>query len=609
MSVPRKRIRNFCIIAHVDHGKSTLADRILEKTGAVPAVKMREQILDDMDLERERGITIKARAITFDYTAPNGERYRLNLIDTPGHVDFSYEVSRSLAACEGAVLLVDATQGVEAQTVSNLYMAIENDLEVIAVLNKIDMPMARTEDVRIEAAELLGCPLDEVLAVSAKTGEGIGELLPFLVEKIPPPPDRSDEPLRALIFDSQFDTYRGVVLHVRVMCGQFRAGSRVKFLATQKTHEVQEVGVFRLRMESCPELRAGDVGYVIAGVKEVAEAQVGDTIADASAIDTEPLPGYAPMKPMVYSGMFPVSSEDYQDLKDALGKLKLNDAALTYEPVTSVALGFGFHCGFLGPLHLEVVQERLQREYALTIIATLPNVSYRVMPKGGGDFEVVDNPAKMPDVGDYEKVEEPFVRLHLVVPPESVGPVMKLVLDRRGVQSNMEHVDERRMRLEYLAPLGEILYGFFDRLKTVTRGYGTMDYEFHGFVESEMTRVDVLLNDEKVDALSMVVHEEKAYAWGRKLVDRLRELIPRQMFKIAIQAAIGGRVIARSTVSALRKDVTAKCYGGDITRKRKLLEKQKEGKKRMKQIGTVHVPQEAFLALLRSSDEEQGSKR
>ena len=609
MTLPRDRIRNFCIIAHVDHGKSTLADRILEQTGAVPALKMREQILDDMDLERERGITIKARAITFDYNAPTGERYRLNLIDTPGHVDFSYEVSRSLAACEGAILLVDASQGVEAQTVSNLYMAIESDLEVIAVLNKIDMPTARTEDVRVEVAELLGCPLDEVLAVSAKTGEGVADLLQFLVEKIPAPAERSNEPLRALIFDSQFDTYRGVVAHVRVMDGHLRAGSRVKFLATQKTHEVQEVGVFRLRMEPCSELRAGDVGYVMAGVKEVGDAQVGDTVADAAALGTLALPGYAAMKPMVYSGMFPVSSEDYEDLKDALSKLKLNDGALTYEPVTSIALGFGFHCGFLGPLHLEIVQERLQREYALTIIATTPNVSYRVMPKGGSEFELVDNPAKMPDVGEYEKVEEPFVRLHLVVPPESVGPVMKLVLDRRGVQSNMEHVDERRMRLEYLAPLGEILYGFFDRLKTVTRGYGTMDYEFHGFIESQMTRVDVMLNSEKVDALSMVVHEEKAYAWGRKLVDRLRELIPRQMFKIAIQAAIGGRVIARSTVSALRKDVTAKCYGGDITRKRKLLEKQKEGKRRMKQIGTVHVPQEAFLALLRSSDEEQGGKR
>ncbi len=609
MSTARERIRNFCIIAHVDHGKSTLADRILEQSGAIPKTKMREQILDDMDLERERGITIKAHAITFDFASADGQRYRLNLIDTPGHVDFSYEVSRSLAACEGAILLVDATQGVEAQTVSNLYMAIENDLEVIAVVNKIDMATARTLDVCAEVGDLLGCPLDEVLPVSAKTGEGVGRVLEFLIEKIPPPPDTADLPARALIFDSQFDIFRGVVAHVRVKDGAIKAGDRIRFLATQKLHEVQEVGVFRLKHEPVRQLSAGDVGYIIAGVKDVADAQVGDTIAAASAPDIEPLPGYAPLKSMVYSGLFPVSSDDYADLKDALAKFKLNDAALSYEPVTSVALGFGFHCGFLGPLHLEVVQERMQREYNLPIIATTPNVSYRVRPKDHDEFVVVDNPANMPDVGAYDAVEEPFVRLYLMIPPESVGQVMKLVLDRRGVQRNMEHVDDRRMRLEYLAPLGEILYGFFDRLKTVTRGYGTMDYEFHGYLPSDMVRVDVLLNAEKVDALSMVVHEEKAYGWGRTLVDRLKDLIPRQMFKIAIQAAIGGRVIARSTVSALRKDVTAKCYGGDITRKRKLLEKQKEGKKRMKQIGTVHVPQEAFLALLRSSDDESGSGR
>ncbi len=609
MSTARERIRNFCIIAHVDHGKSTLADRILEQSGAIPKTKMREQVLDDMDLERERGITIKAHAITFDYASADGQRYRLNLIDTPGHVDFSYEVSRSLAACEGAILLVDATQGVEAQTVSNLYMAIENDLEVIAVVNKIDMATARTLDVCAEVGDLLGCPLDEVLPVSAKTGEGVGRVLEFLIEKIPPPPDTADLPARALIFDSQFDIFRGVVAHVRVKDGSIKPGDRIRFLATQKLHEVQEVGVFRLKHEPVRQLSAGDVGYIIAGVKDVADAQVGDTIATASAPDIEPLPGYAPLKSMVYSGLFPVSSDDYEDLKDALGKFKLNDAALSYEPVTSVALGFGFHCGFLGPLHLEVVQERMQREYNLPIIATTPNVSYRVRLKDHDEYVVVDNPANMPDVGAYDAVEEPFVRLYLMIPPESVGPVMKLVLDRRGVQRNMEHIDDRRMRLEYLAPLGEILYGFFDRLKTVTRGYGTMDYEFHGYLPSDMVRVDVLLNAEKVDALSMVVHEEKAYGWGRTLVDRLKDLIPRQMFKIAIQAAIGGRVIARSTVNALRKDVTAKCYGGDITRKRKLLEKQKEGKKRMKQIGTVHVPQEAFLALLRSSDDESGSGR
>ncbi len=607
--IPRERIRNFCIVAHIDHGKSTLADRILERTGAVPAGRMREQILDDMDLERERGITIKAHAITLDYQAADGETYRLNLIDTPGHVDFSYEVSRSLAACEGAVLLVDATQGVEAQTVSNLYMAIESDLEIVAALNKIDMPAARVEDVRDEVCSLMGGSPDEVWAVSAREGTGVDELLEACIRDIPPPPDRSGEPLRALIFDSQFDSYRGVVAHVRVVDGVIAPGMRIRFLATGKTHEVQEVGVFRLRPEATGSLQAGDVGYVIAGIKDVADAQVGDTIANASEGASAPLPGYERMKPMVYSGLFPVSSDDYLDLKDALAKLRLNDAALIYEPETSAALGFGFRCGFLGPLHLEIVQERLQREYGLSIIATLPNVSYRVVVKQGEEAIEVDNPSLLPDPGSYEHIEEPFVLLHLMVPPESIGPVMKIVLERRGIQRTMEHFDERRMRLEYLAPLGEILYGFFDRLKTVTRGYGTMDYEFHGFMPSQMVKLDVMLNSEKVDALSLIVHEEKAYEWGRRLVDRLKELIPRQMFKIAIQAAIGGRIIARSTVSALRKDVTAKCYGGDVTRKRKLLEKQKEGKKRMKQIGTVHVPQEAFLALLRAKDEDQGGHR
>ncbi len=609
MSVDRNRIRNFCIVAHIDHGKSTLADRILERTGAVPTGRMREQVLDDMDLERERGITIKAHAVTLDYESRDGTRYRLNLIDTPGHVDFSYEVSRSLAACEGAVLLVDATQGVEAQTVSNLYMAIENDLEILAAINKIDMDAARPDEVRLEVAELMGGSPDEVLAVSARNGAGVEELLERLIQVVPPPPATQDAPLRALIFDSQFDTFRGVVAHVRVVDGRLRAGSRVRFMATDKVHEVQEVGTFRLRLDPCEELLAGDVGYVIAGIKDVGDAQVGDTIAPAAAEGLEALPGYAPMKPMVYSGLFPVSSDDYEDLKDALGKLRLNDAALSYEPETSVALGFGFRCGFLGPLHLEIVQERLQREYNLAIIATLPNVRYRVWPRGHTEHQIVDNPSHMPNVGDYDRIQEPFVTLHLMVPPDSIGPVMKLVLDRRGVQRNMQHFDERRMRLEYLAPLGEILFGFFDRLKTVTRGYGTMDYEFHGYLDSDMVKLEVLLNGETVDALSLIVHQEKAYEWGRRLVDRLKDLIPRQLFKIAIQAAVGGRIVARSTVSPLRKDVTAKCYGGDVTRKRKLLEKQKEGKKRLKQIGSVHVPQEAFLALLRATDEDQTPRR
>ncbi len=610
MPIERKLIRNFCIIAHIDHGKSTLADRILELTGAMPGGRKREQILDDMDLERERGITIKAHAITLDYKAEDGQTYCLNLIDTPGHVDFSYEVSRSLAACEGAILLVDATQGIEAQTVSNLYMAIENDLEIIPVLNKIDVDSARPEEVTEEVANLLGCDLDEVLAVSAKTGAGVDKLLEQIVKVfVPPPVENAEKHARAMIFDSQFDTYRGVVPHVRVVDGSFKRGDRIRFLATGKSFEIQEVGIFRLKMQPTDEIVAGDVGYIIAAIKDVADAQVGDTIAARPAEGIKALPGYETMKPMVFSGMFPVSSEDYEDLKDALAKLRLNDAALSYEPETSVALGFGFRCGFLGPLHLEIVQERLQREYNLSIIATLPNVPYRVQVNEGEEYQTVDNPAEMPEMGHFHRIEEPFVILHLMVPPESVGAVMKIVLDRRGIQRNMEHFDERRIRLEYLAPLGEILYGFFDRLKTVTRGYGTMDYEFHSYMHSKMVKLDVVLNGEKVDALSLIVHEDFAYKWGRRLTDRLKELIPRQMFKIAIQSAIGGRIVARSTVSALRKDVTAKCYGGDISRKRKLLEKQKEGKKRMKQIGTVHVPQEAFLALLRASDEEQGGRR
>ena len=609
MSRKTKYTRNFCIVAHIDHGKSTLADRILEQTGAVPAAKMRAQILDDMDLERERGITIKAHAITLEHRARDGETYQLNLIDTPGHVDFSYEVSRSLAACEAAILLVDATQGVEAQTVANVYMAIENDLEILPVLNKIDMDTARPDDVRQEVVDLLGCRPEEVLAVSAKDGTGVADLIEEIIRRVPPPEERTDRLLRCLIFDSQFDAYRGVVAHVRVMDGVLHPGDRVRFLSTGKEYETQEVGVFQLKLTPRKVLSAGDVGYIIAGVKNVGDARVGDTIAAAAGDGIVPLTGYAPMKPMVYSGLFPVASEDYVNLKDALAKLRLNDAALSYEPETSTALGFGFRCGFLGPLHLEVVQERLQREYGLTIIATMPNVSYRVRMKAGGEYQTIDNPSHVPDAGSFEQIEEPYVRLYLVAPPSSIGAVMKLVTERRGIHRNMEHVDAGRMRLEYLAPLGEILFGFFDRLKTVTRGYGTMDYEFHGFLPSQMVKLEVLLNGEAVDALSIVVHEEKAYEWGRRLVDRLKDLIPRQMFKIAIQAAIGGRVIARSTVSALRKDVTAKCYGGDVTRKRKLLEKQKKGKKRMKQIGTVNVPQEAFLALLRATEEEDSAKR
>ena len=559
---------------------------------------MVEQVLDNMDLERERGITIKAHAITMSYHAADGEEYILNLIDTPGHVDFSYEVSRSLAACEGALLVVDASQGVEAQTLSNLYLAFENDLTIVPVINKIDLPVARVDAVREQLMELLGVDENEILLVSAKTGQGAREVLEAIVRRIPPPSGSSDAPLRALVFDSVFNSYRGAVAYVRVVDGSIGEGDRIRFFSTGKEFEVDEVGVLRLGQHPRKRLFAGEVGYVIAGIKEVADTRVGDTITHADRPAAEPLPGFREAKPMVFSGLFPAQSEAYEDLRAALEKLRLNDAALTFEPESSLALGFGFRCGFLGLLHMEIVQERLEREFDLDLVTTVPNVKYRVWTKRGEMLEV-DNPAKLPPPGDIERIEEPFVSAVIIVPTEYVGAVMQLAQDRRGVYLNTNYLEPTRAELHYELPLAEIIFDFYDKLKSVTRGYGSLDYEFKGYRASDLQKLDILINGEPVDALSVIVHRDKAYEYGRKVCQKLRELIPRQLFQVAIQAAIGSRVIARETISPLRKNVTAKCYGGDITRKRKLLEKQKEGKKRMKQFGRVEIPQEAFLAVLK----------
>ena len=596
--IPASRTRNFCIIAHIDHGKSTLADRLLEITGTIPGHVMKDQVLDDMDLERERGITIKSHAIAMEYVADDGQRYALNLIDTPGHVDFTYEVSRSLAACEGAVLLVDATQGLQAQTLSNYYLAKDAGLTLVPVVNKIDMPAARPDEARLEIAHLTGVEPEDVVCVSAKEGTNVRAVLESVVRRVPPPPGREDEPLRALIFDSQFDAYRGVVAYVRVVQGKIAPGDKIRFIATGKVHEVMEVGVFRLEMVPKPSLGAGQVGYVVAGVKNVADARVGDTLAPGGEENPAALPGYRQVQPVVFSGLYPVDTEQYEQLKEALGKLTLNDASLQYEPETSAALGFGFRCGFLGLLHLEIVQERLRREFGVDLIATVPSVKFRVHLMGGEEV-MVDNPTHMPEPGAIEMIEEPIVRARVVVPAEYVGNVMQLCQDRRGEFVHMDYLEDQRALLEYRLPLTEIVVDFYDRLKSVSRGYASFDYDMAGYELADLVKMDLLLNGDTVDALSAIVHKEKAYEWGRTLTQRLKELIPRQMFPIAVQAAIGSKVIARETISALRKNVTAKCYGGDITRKRKLLEKQKEGKRRMKQIGTVEVPQEAFLAVLK----------
>jgi len=590
-------IRNFCIIAHIDHGKSTLADCLLETTGTVSIREAKAQLLDDLELERERGITIKSHAIQMKYTADDKVNYILNLIDTPGHVDFSYEVSRSLAACEGALLIVDAAQGVEAQTISNLYLAIDAGLEIIPVLNKIDLPSAEVEKVKGQIIDLIGCKDSDILLASAKSKLGIKEILEAIVKRIPPPKGDPDGPLEALIFDSIFDAFRGAVAYVRVFNGTIKTREKIKFFNIDKEFEAEEVGILGLKKIKTDVLSAGNVGYLIAGIKDVHDAKVGDTVTHVKNGTTKPLPGYKDVKPMVYSGLYPTDAERFEDLRDALEKFRLNDSALIYQPETSAALGFGFRCGFLGLLHMEIVQERLYREYNQSIITTLPNVEYHVIKKNGVQV-IVDNPADMPQVGDIDLVQEPYVKAQIVCPSEYVGNIMKLSMDKRGTYKNTTYIDPTRADLTFEFPLGEIIFDFFDKLKSTTRGYASFDYEYMGYQESDLVRLDILLNGEPVDALSMIVHRDKAYDWGRKVCSKLKELIPRQMFEISIQAAIGTKVISKAVVKALRKNVLAKCYGGDISRKRKLLEKQKEGKKRMKQVGNVEIPQEAFLAVL-----------
>jgi GTP-binding protein LepA len=592
-----EQIRNFCIIAHIDHGKSTIADRLLEKTGAITEREAKAQVLDDMDLERERGITIKSHAIQMHYTAKDGEKYILNLIDTPGHVDFSYEVSRSLAACEGALLVVDAAQGVEAQTISNLYLALDAGLEIIPVLNKIDLQSAEIDRISKQVIDLMGCKEKDILKVSAKANIGIDELLEEIVKRIPPPKGDPDAPLQALIFDSIFDAYRGAVAYIRVFNGVLRTNDKIKFFITDKIMDAEEIGVLGLKKVKVDELSAGNVGYLIAGIKDVRFTKVGDTVTHSKNGSEHPLPGYKEVKPMVYSGLYPTDSDDYEGLRDALEKFRLNDSALVYQPETSAALGFGFRCGFLGLLHMEIVQERLHREYDQTIITTLPNVEYYVYNKKGEQI-VVDNPAEMPPIGEIERIEEPYIKAQIVTPSEYVGNIMKLSMDKRGTYKNTTYLDPTRADLQYEFPLSEIIFDFYDKLKSTTRGYASFDYEYIGYVESDLVKLDILLNSDPVDALSMIVHRDKAYDWGRKVCSKLKDLIPRQMFEVSIQAAIGSKIISKSVVKALRKNVLAKCYGGDITRKRKLLEKQKEGKKRMKQVGNVEIPQEAFLAVL-----------
>lgn len=594
----QNKIRNFSIIAHIDHGKSTLADRLIEYTGTLTKREMEAQILDSMDLERERGITIKAQAVRSSYKAKNGEEYMLNFIDTPGHVDFTYEVSRALAACEGALLVIDATQGIEAQTLANVYLALDNDLEIIPVINKVDLPSADPDRVKHEIEEVIGIDASEAVLTSAKTGLGIEDVLEAIVAKVPAPSGISDSPLKALVFDSKFDAYKGVVLYVRVIDGRIKPGMKIKMMATNAEFEVTEVGVFKPNLVNVDSLEVGQVGFFAAAIKNVKDARVGDTVTDANNPAAEALPGYRKATPMVFCGLYPVENSDYDNLRDALEKLQLNDASLIFEPETSVALGFGFRCGFLGLLHMDVIKERLEREYNLTLITTAPNVIYQVF-RTNGDVELVDNPSNFPDPTVIDHVEEPYVNATIIVPKDYVGAVMELSQEKRGEYENMTYLDETRVMIHYALPLSEIIYDYFDRLKSVTRGYASLDYELAGYRASSLVKVDILLNGEPVDALSAIVHREKAVSRGRQLVEKLRSLIPRQMFEIPVQAAIGNKVIARENVRAMRKDVLAKCYGGDISRKRKLLEKQKEGKKRMKQVGSVELPQEAFMAILK----------
>ena len=590
-------IRNFCIVAHIDHGKSTLADRLIEATGMLQKREMKQQVLDTLDLERERGITIKLNAVRMTYTARDGQTYELNLIDTPGHVDFTYEVSRSLAACEGAILVVDASQGIQAQTLSNLFLAMDAGLHIIPILNKIDLPGAEPEQRRHELADLLGIDPEEILLVSAKEGLGIPELLEKVVEKVPPPLGNEDGPLRALIYDSYYDRYRGAIPSVRVVDGVIEPGTRITFGASESVYEVAEVGYNQLRQVKADRLGPGEVGYVVANVRSVKETRAGDTIFDATNRAPEALPGYQDVRSFVFAGMYPTDTQQYETLRDALEKLQLNDASLQYEPETSTALGFGFRCGFLGLLHMEIVQERLEREYELDLVTTVPSVEYKVY-KTDGTMTLIENPALMPPSSVIEYVEEPYVKARIMSPAEYIGPIMTLGTERRGIYKNMTYLDTARVEFDWEFPLGEIILDFFDRLKTISRGYASLDYEMLEYRASDLVRLDMLINGDPIDAFSVIIHEDKAYDWGRKIADKLKELIPRQLFEVIIQAAIGQKVIARTTVKALRKDVLAKCYGGDISRKRKLLEKQKEGKKRMKQVGSVEIPQEAFLAVL-----------
>jgi GTP-binding protein LepA len=597
-----KNIRNFCIIAHIDHGKSTLADRILEFTGALSDREMAaagsDQVLDDMDLERERGITIKAHAVRLMYKASDGQDYILNLIDTPGHVDFTYEVSRSMAACEGALLVVDASQGVEAQTLANAYLAIDHNLEMIPVINKIDLPSANIEEVKRQIEELVGLDSSGAIPASAKAGIGTKEILESIVKNVPAPAGNPDAPLRALLFDSWYDTYQGVVILVRVVDGIVRPKQKIKLFSNSAVYEVQSVGIFTPKMQQTSELSQGDVGCIIAGIKRVSDAKIGDTIMDADRPADTPLPGYKDVKPMVFAGIYPVDSDGYADLRDALEKLRLNDASFTYEPETSLALGFGFRCGFLGLLHMDIVKERLEREFKLALIPTAPTVVYRVT-KNDGEIVMVDNPAKLPNIQDIQRIEEPMIVASLITPEQYVGSLIALCQERRGTQKEITYITKDRVLLIYDLPLNEIVMDFYDKLKSLTKGYASLDYELSGYVESDLVKLDMLLNGEPVDALSLISHRDKAAIRGRQLAEKLKEVIPRQLYEVVIQAAIGAKIIARETVRALRKDVTAKCYGGDITRKRKLLEKQKEGKKRMKQVGSVELPQEAFLAVLK----------
>jgi GTP-binding protein LepA len=597
----QERIRNFSIIAHIDHGKSTLADRILEKTNALTSREMKDQLLDSMDLERERGITIKLNSVQLKYKAKDGEIYTFHLIDTPGHVDFTYEVSRSLAACEGAILVVDAAQGIEAQTLANVYLALDNDLEILPIINKIDLPSADPERVRNEIEEVIGLDASEAVLASAKAGIGIEEILEQVVEKVPAPVGDPDAPLKALIFDSLYDAYRGVVAYIRVVEGTVKVGDKIKMMATGKEFEVTEVGVFTPKSTPLPELSVGDVGFLTAAIKNVGDTRVGDTITSAKNGAAEALPGYRKMNPMVYCGLYPIDSAKFNDLREALEKLELNDSALQFEPETSQALGFGFRCGFLGLLHMEIIQERIEREFKIDLITTAPSVIYDVILTDGTEVKV-DNPSNMPDPQKIDRVEEPYVKATMMAPNDYVGAIMELCQQKRGIFIDMQYMDETRVNIIYEIPLSEIVYDFFDQLKSNTKGYASFDYELIGYKPSKLVKMDILLNAEKVDALSFIVHKDFAYERGKVIVEKLKELIPRQQFEVPIQAAIGQKIVARSTIKAIRKNVLAKCYGGDISRKRKLLEKQKEGKKRMKQVGSVEVPQEAFMAVLKMDD-------